>query len=224
MIAQAVLHDRRMEPTGVAAASRVADVLRARIIEGDLLPGAKLSQERVQDALGVSRSTLREALQLLVRERLLVHELSRGVFVRRLTLDDVSDLYAVRRVLECGALRSVDAMTPTGLRRVWKAIADGEAAKAAGRWDQVAAASIRFHEALVALAGSPRLDALVSGVLAEFRLAYALMPDPQVFHVRFLGLHEEIARAVSDGDLEPAATLLADYLHEAERQVRAHYG
>jgi DNA-binding GntR family transcriptional regulator len=207
-----------------SAVSRVADALRTRIIEGELLPGAKLSQERVQDALGVSRGTLREALQVLVRERLLVHELSRGVFVRRLSLEDVSDLYAVRRVVECAALRSVEVMTPGGLRRLRAAIEDGQAAAAAGRWDQVAAASIRFHEGLVALAGSPRLDALVSGVLAEFRLAYGLMHDPQAFHVRFLGLHEAIARAVSDGDLERAATLLEDYLREAERQVRAHYG
>jgi DNA-binding GntR family transcriptional regulator len=115
-------------------------------------------------------------------------------------------------------------MTPAGLRRVRAAIADGRAAKAAGRWDQVAAASIRFHEALVALAASPRLDALVSGVLAEFRLAYALMRDTQAFHVRFLGLHEDIAHAVSDGDLERAATLLEAYLREAEGRVRAHYG
>ena len=69
-----------------SAVSRVADALRDPVIEGELLPGAELSQERVQDALGVSRSTLREALQVLVRERLLVHELSRGVFVRRLSL------------------------------------------------------------------------------------------------------------------------------------------
>lgn len=207
-----------------SAVTRVADALRTRIIEGELLPGAKLSQERVQDALGVSRGTLREALQVLVRERLLVHELSRGVFVRRLSLADVADLYAVRRVVECAALRSVTAMTPGGLRRLRAAIEDGQAAAAAGRWDQVAAASIRFHEGLVALAGSPRLDALVAGVLAEFRLAYGLMHDPQAFHVRFLGLHEDIARAVSAGDLERAAVLLEDYLREAERQVVAHYG
>ena len=207
-----------------SAVTRVADTLRARIMAGELLPGARLSQERVQEAMGVSRSTLREALQLLIRERLLVHELSRGVFVRRLGLADVADLYAVRRVVECAALRSVTAMTPGGLRRLRAAIEDGQAAAAAGRWDQVAAASIRFHEGLVALAGSPRLDALVSGVLAEFRLAYGLMHDPQAFHVRFLGLHEDIARAVSDGDLERAAVLLEDYLREAERQVVAHYG
>ncbi len=196
----------------------------ARIIDGDLLPGAKLSQERVQEALGVSRGTLREAMQLLVRERLLVHEPSRGVFVRRLTLGDVSDLYAVRRVVECAAVRSVQVMTPDGLRRLRESIAEGQAAAATGEWDAVAAASIRFHEGLVALAGSPRLDALVSEVLAEFRLAYALMRDTQAFHVRFLARHEEIAAAISGGDLEEAAELLESYLRDAEQQVLTRYG
>ncbi len=206
-----------------SAASRVADALRARIMAGELLPGARLSQERVQEAMGVSRSTLREALQLLIRERLLVHELSRGVFVRRLSLDDVADLYRARRIVECAALRAVDTMTPAGLRRLRAAIDDGRQAAAADEWGQVAAASIRFHEALVALAGSPRLDTLVSGVLAEFRLAYGLMHDTQAFHVRFLARHEDIARAVSEGDLATAADLLDDYLRDAEREVRAHY-
>lgn len=206
-----------------SAASRVADSLRARIIDGDLLPGAKLSQERVQEALGVSRSTLREALQLLIRERLLVHELSRGVFVRQLSPHDISDLYRVRRIVECAALRAVEVMTPDGLRRVTAAIEDGRAAAASGAWGQVAAASIRFHEALVALAGSPRLDALIAEVLAEFRLAYAVMDDPQVFHEHFLARHGGIADAVRAGDLERAATLLEGYLRDAERQVLDRY-
>lgn len=206
-----------------SAASRVADALRARIMTGELLPGARLSQERVQEAMGVSRSTLREALQLLIRERLLVHELSRGVFVRRLSLGDVADLYRARRIVECAALRAVETMTPAGLRRLRAAIDDGRRAAASEEWGQVAAASIRFHEALVALAGSPRLDTLVSGVLAEFRLAYGLMDDTRAFHLRFLARHEDIARAVSEGDLAKAADLLDDYLRDAEREVRAHY-
>jgi DNA-binding GntR family transcriptional regulator len=173
--------------------------------------------------MGVSRSTLREALQLLVRERLLVHELSRGVFVRRLDLDDVADLYRVRRIVECAAVRGIDNMTPEGLRRVRDAIAEGRRAADAEDWGRVAAASIRFHEALVALAGSPRLDALLSGVLAEFRLAYGLMDDTQAFHVRFLARHDDIARAVTDGDLDRAATLLEEYLADAEHEVRARY-
>jgi DNA-binding GntR family transcriptional regulator len=206
-----------------STASRVADTLRARIIDGDLPPGAKLTQERVQEALGVSRGTLREALQLLIRERLLVHELSRGVFVRQLSMQDVSDLYRVRRIVECAALRSVEVMRPEGLRRLRAAIEDGHTAADAGEWDHVAAASIRFHEALVALAGSRRLDSMVTQLLAEFRLAYAYMRDTQAFHTEFLRRHTPIAEAVRSGDLEGAAELLDAYLRDAEAAVLAGY-
>lgn len=218
--------DRSMRgpvPTGQSAAAKLADALRTRIIEGDLLPGAKLSQERVQEAMGVSRSTLREAFQLLIRERLLVHELSRGVFVRRLTMRDISDLYKVRRAVECGAVRSIEAMTPEGLRRVRAAIEDGQTAAAAGQWGQVATASIRFHEALVGLVGSSRLDDLVSSVLAEFRLAYAVMRDTEKFHQQFLEMHSPVAEAVSAGNLEHAAELLETYLRDAEQLVLSAY-
>jgi len=214
----------RESTVGTAStASRVADTLRARIIEGDLPPGARLSQERVQEALGVSRSTLREALQLLIRERLLVHELSRGVFVRRLSLQDISDLYHVRRILECAAIGSAEVMRAAGLRRLRATIEDGHAAASAGEWDRVAAASIRFHEALVALAASPRLDSIITQVLAEFRLAYAHMHDTQAFHAEFLRRHTPIADAISAGDLEGAAELLDTYLRDAEAAVLDGY-
>lgn len=208
---------------GDSTASRVADMVRTRIIDGDLLPGVKLSQERVQEALGVSRSTLREALQLLIRERLLVHELGRGVFVRQLTMEDISDLYRVRRIVECAALERIEVIRPAGLRALHAAIEDGRAAAAEHRWGHVAAASIRFHTALVALAGSRRLDALITEVLAEFRLAYAFMQDTQAFHARFLERHTDIADAVGSGDTELAASLLDAYLADAEREVLASY-
>lgn len=206
-----------------STASRVADGVRARIIDGDLLPGAKLSQERVQEALGVSRSTLREALQLLIRERLLVHELGRGVFVRELTSADISDLYRVRRIVECAAVQRIEVIRPAGLRALRVAIADGRAAAADQQWGRVAAASIRFHEALVALAGSRRLDDMITAVLAEFRLAYAFMDDPHVFHAGFLERHPPIADAIGAGDPERAAVLLDGYLADAEREVLARY-
>jgi DNA-binding GntR family transcriptional regulator len=88
-----------------STAGRVADVLRTRITEGSLAPGTRLSEEDIGTALGVSRNTLREAFRLLGHERLLVHQFNRGVFVRKLTVEDVRDLYQLRRILECGAVR-----------------------------------------------------------------------------------------------------------------------
>ncbi|GAA4618463.1 GntR family transcriptional regulator [Saccharopolyspora hordei] len=205
------------------AASRVADALRAQIAAGALVPGMRLSEERVKQEHGVSRSTLREAFRLLIRERLLVHELSRGVFVRQLSRQDVADLYEVRRVVECAALRHIRSLDPAGLRRVAAAVKDGREVAERGDWDAVAAASIRFHEALVALAGSPRLNALVSDVLAEFRLAYAHMRDTQVFHAAFLKRNAEIAETLGRGDIEAAAEMLDDYLVDAEKALQDHF-
>ena len=222
-LAEEELSAKRSDLARDSTASRVADTLRAGIIEGRFEPGERLSQERMRAALGVSRSTLREAFQLLIRERLLVHELSRGVFVRELTMQDISDLYRVRRVVECAALRQVEVLTPSGLRRMTAAIEDGHDAAARKEWGQVAAASIRFHEALVSLAASQRLNTLITEVLAEFRLAYAFMYDTETFHQHFLRRHTHIAEAVRSGDLEGAATVLETYLRDAEQSVLASY-
>jgi DNA-binding GntR family transcriptional regulator len=205
-------------------ASRVADRLRERVLSGALQPGQRLAEELLRAELGVARSTLREAFQLLLRERLLVHHLSRGVFVRQLTRQDVSDLYQVRRVVECGALAEVEALRPDGLRRLSQALTDGQAAAARADWQAVAAASIHFHQALVALAGSARLDALVTQVLGEFRLAYARMDDTEAFHEAFLARNVEIADHVRSGDLAGAVRLLQDYLRDSERALLARYG
>ncbi|WP_121701458.1 GntR family transcriptional regulator [Streptomyces sp. E5N298] len=71
-----------------STAERVSDILRSRIAEGYFPPGTRLSEDSIGGALGVSRNTLRESFRLLTHERLLVHELNRGVFVRVLAVED----------------------------------------------------------------------------------------------------------------------------------------
>lgn len=106
-----------------STADRVAEILRTRIAEGYLTPGSKLSEDSIGHALGVSRNTLREAFRLLTHERLLAHELNRGVFVRVLTVQDVIDIYQVRRLIECAAVRSL-AMPPYDLSQAAAAVAE----------------------------------------------------------------------------------------------------
>lgn len=88
-----------------STAERVADILRSRIAEGYFPPGTRLSEDSIGGALGVSRNTLREAFRLLTHERLLIHELNRGVFVRVLTVEDVEDIYRTRALVECAVVR-----------------------------------------------------------------------------------------------------------------------
>lgn len=90
-----------------STAERVSDILRSRIAEGYFPPGTRLSEDSIGGALRVSRNTLREAFRLLTHERLLVHELNRGVFVRVLTVEDVEDIYRTRGLVERAVVRGL---------------------------------------------------------------------------------------------------------------------
>jgi DNA-binding GntR family transcriptional regulator len=208
-------------------AERAAGVLRDRIIEGEYHPGARLSEEALKGELKISRNTLREAFRLLTHERLLVHEPYRGVSVRVLALQDVVDLYRVRKVIECGAVRSVgrgtDGTLPArlheGVGAVANAVSDGEVAARANNWHRVGTADIRFHQALVSLADSPRLASLMRGILAELSLMFHVMSDRRAFHEPYLARNREIRNTLEGGDGLKAAALLEVYLDDAERQL-----
>ncbi|MFC4535242.1 GntR family transcriptional regulator [Sphaerisporangium dianthi] len=204
-----------------STAERVASLLRERITEGMFAPGTRLSEESIGAALGVSRNTLREAFRLLSHERLLVHELNRGVFVRRLTTEDVVDLYRVRRLLECSAIRNAGSPSAEALADLREAVAGAESAAGEQRWEDVGTANIRFHQAIVHLAGSPRLDDIMRRMLAELRLSFLEMSNPRAFHEPYLWRNRDILRLIEAGDAEGAERLLGDYLADAERQLVA---
>lgn len=206
-----------------STADRVAGLLRTYIMEGLLPPGSRLPEEVIGQALGVSRNTLRESFRLLRHERLAVHQTNRGTFVPVLTPEDVIDLYRLRRLIEGGAARLAGAAVPNA-RTAVKAIADSAAAAAAaGQWLEVRTADLRFHLAVAALAGSPRLDELMRCALAELRLVFHAMADPEQFHGPYVARNSVIAEMIAAGDGEAAERELLEYLNDAERQILDAY-
>jgi DNA-binding GntR family transcriptional regulator len=198
--------------------SRLADVLRAQIIEGALPPGTQLAEHAVADAIGVSRNTLREAFRLLAHERLVVHEPHRGVFVRTLDADDVRDIYATRRLVEGAAVR-VKGAPPEAVAEIRAAVDTAEIAVSEERWNDVGTADLRFHSAIVALAGSRRLNDMMRRILAELRLVFHMMADPHRFHEPYVHRNAAIATLIEEGRTTEAVEALTVYLDDAEAQL-----
>ncbi|ROS58693.1 DNA-binding GntR family transcriptional regulator [Curtobacterium sp. PhB172] len=203
----------------VSGADTTADRLRTMIAAGEFSPGTQLSEERLSDQLGVSRNTLREAFRLLARDRLVEHVFNRGVFVRRLSTEDVADLYAARRVLEEAAVRACSPTSPA-LDAAAAAVTTARDAATAGDWGAVGTADIRFHSELVRAVPSARIHGLMDGLLAEMRLAFLTTDDPGSFHAEFVDRNDAIVAALRAGDQAGASALLADYLDDAERTLR----
>lgn len=214
--------DRLPAPAMVHATSqaeRVADMLRAFVIDGELAPGVRLSEEKLSRKYQVSRNTLREAFRLLSRERLLVHRMHRGVFVAHPTGEDVRDLFNARRALELPAVRGAAQAPEPLIRAVGAAVEEGEQARDESDWWRMGSANMHFHEALGALAQSARVDEFMRQVLAETRLVFHVMAAPREFHDPYLPWNRRIHLALAAGDTEAAAEELAEYLATSEEQL-----
>jgi len=209
-------------PSPVSTAERIVDILRTWLSDGRIAPGSRMSEEALSRALGVSRNTLREAFRLLVRERLLVHELNRGVFVRRLTVDDVHSLYRLRRILEVSALRD-GLLLPPGVNRLRTAVDEGQAAAGRQDWQAVGTANQHFHQAVAGLLEDPRINELMSQLLAELRLAFHVMHPLEDFHEPYLTDNQRVCQLVEAGDGQGAAEVLLAYLTRAEHQLADAY-
>lgn len=202
------------------SAEQVADLLRESISNGLLKPGTRLQEELLTSSIGVARNTLREAFRSLVHERLLVHEINRGVFVTIPTADDIRDVYRFRKLIECDALASAAPEADFGELR--RAVDEADTAVAVDDWPAVGTANIRFHRGVAALTGSVRSLAAMQTLLAETRLHVSAF-DPQGWHEPFVSRNRRIAEVAARGEPEAASALMAETLHLACERISAMY-
>ncbi|WP_163510225.1 GntR family transcriptional regulator [Fodinicola acaciae] len=203
----------------VPAGERVAEDLRRRITEGHLPPGTQLRDVALAAEMGVARHTLRGALRLLEYEGLLTYQMHKGVVVKALSTMDVREIYRVRRTLELSAIEHSALVTEGELSRLDATVRAAELAVSGQEWNRVGTASLRFHQALVALLGSSTFDQMFRGVLAQLRLAFAIMPDEQAWQTPWIPRDREICDLVRGGRRDSAKALLRQYLDDSERGV-----
>ena len=85
----------------------VAELLRQRIFARELEPGSWIDEMRIAEALGISRTPLREALKVLAAEGLVTMKVRRGAYVTEVSEKDLRDVYHLLALLESDAARVV---------------------------------------------------------------------------------------------------------------------
>lgn len=204
---------------------RAVEELRRAVFEGELESGTPLREVALAASLGVSRSTVREALGVLVAESLATREPHRGVSVARPAASSVRDVCRARWVLEGAGVRAWPDADPAARRGVREALTRYTGAVAAGESYQVLNDHhLAFHVSLVALTGSPRLVAAAESLMAELRLALA-----QVDRIRRnthdqAESHTALVTLLEADDVDAASDFLREHLRDAEVQVVAALG
>jgi DNA-binding GntR family transcriptional regulator len=202
----------------VSAQEALVESLRDRILRGEFVPGAPLSDVELANAYGVARPTVRAAVQDLVHEGLMRREPRRRACVPRLTAEDIRDLFYVRVPLELRAVEAVAGRVSV-LDEATRAVEHFERLGPESSWRDVVDVDMRFHTALIAATGSARLQRVYGSLQAEIRLARAQ------FRVETATMladeHRRLLTAIADGPKRPALQAMREHLQRAERDLVA---
>jgi DNA-binding GntR family transcriptional regulator len=198
----------------------IARLLREAVATGEFRPGQQLQEAALASRLGVSRGPLREAMQRLTQEGLLVSHRNRGLFVMELDEATIRDIYLARGAVERTAVHTIVGSGRGGEALVLLETADLMLAYEDDPSNaEVSALDLRFHELLVGLSRSPRLILMHGTLLTQVRLCLAWMQgsyDTVDLRVRE---HAGIARALLDGDAGLADRLLVAHMDDGLRRV-----
>jgi len=202
--------------------SIIARRLRDAVANGEFQPGQQLTEATLAASFGVSRGPLREAMQRLTQEGLLVSHRNRGLFVMELDEPTIRDIYLARGAIERTAVRqAVELGAGAEAETLIEVVEEMRDYENRPTHPAVSALDMRFHEQLVALSRSPRLILMHGTLLTQVRLCLAWMQGTYDSVEYRVAEHADIARAIVAGDGDLADRLLCEHMEDGLRRVLA---
>lgn len=161
----ALLESRRPPRQSRRSSREVAyEAIKHAILSGEIPPHERLVEERLAEALDISRTPVREALAILEHEGLLESEPYKGLAVRPVTIDEFLNMYEALGVIEAALARAAAGnAVATDVRRMDAALRDAEAAIPDNIPAHLAACR-EFQSLLGATADAPFLTRTLVGI------------------------------------------------------------
>jgi DNA-binding GntR family transcriptional regulator len=193
--------------------------VRKRIVNGEISPGEKLTEVRIASEYSVARPTAKACLERLTALGLLRRTTHKTAVVPKLDENEIRDLYFSRETVERAAVAAL-ARTATVPPAAVRAQASMKAAAGDLAFASQVEADIAFHSALVAAVGSRRLSRMHEVILGEVHLTMGQFQAHRTTHpTNVVHEHDDILKAIGDGDPERAQQRLAHHLDQAQERL-----
>ncbi|MHB8747569.1 MAG: GntR family transcriptional regulator [Aggregatilineales bacterium] len=205
---------------------KAAASLRQAIKDGDLPPGTHLIEQKIAEQLGISRMPVREAVQQLISEGLVIKEPRRGAYVHPFAPQELEEVYSIRVLLERFIVeRDMAHWTPALSEQLRLVVEAMIVAARLGDKDAVLKLDAQFHETLWKTADHAVLLEVVSGLRSRIsRFLYeatkALKPEALNEHAR---LHADLLEILKSGDVAVAQNAISDHIMAAKERIRNFY-
>lgn len=210
---------------GRPTAQLIADQLREQIVQGTFRPGDQINESVLASQLHTSRGPVREALQRLSQEGILVSHRNRGVFVLELSDDDVREIYTVRQAME---LTAANALLDAGQEQIkdtcqaLKAVISDMAKQVAvSDWQAIARLDMQFHTTFVAGAGNTRLIRIYETLAAESRMCILNLAVSYPRIDALVQEHQNLLDLLEAGDREELHKAIEQHMQTAVNDLTA---
>ncbi len=184
---------------------QVYNILKNSILDGTFQPGEWLQEAKLAKDLKVSRSPVREALQQLIGDGLVVNIPNKGVFVREITEQDLRDIFEVRLCFEgVGIRRSAETLTDQAreeLREIKARLIKSYEAADKNLYLQEDA---KLHKLLIALTGNKMIQDLNERIYGMEHLSRTIAFYSHEGFTEYQKEHLGIIDALLAGDVEKA--------------------
>ncbi len=197
----------------------IYDRIYAAISERRLLPGTKLSEEKLAMAFHASRTRMREVLLRLSQELIVEIHPNRGAFVATPKQEDVSQVFAVRRALERAIAAELSESRPgSAIAALRKHLELEAAARSANDHVMLARLTGEFHVLLAETTGNRlytenlrRLVALTGLIIAQYSDdSNSACPEDE---------HSHIVQAIEAGETAKAEHLMLEHLAHVQSGI-----
>jgi DNA-binding GntR family transcriptional regulator len=217
-----------LAPIGASASlrDRAYASLKRAIAETDIYRSRediRLDEKELAEALGVSRTPVREAMTLLEQEGFLRTVPRRGVYIQRKTKREIIEMIYMWAALESMAARLATLRASdediAGLRRIFD---DFGETTPAGHLDEYSEANITFHQAVVELSKSAMLIETIKNIFMHVRAIRRMTIAHSDRAARSIGDHMRIIEALEARDTERAEQLVRQHSLDLAEFVQVH--
>lgn len=205
----------------VKASDRAYEELRRDIVSGARTPGSALPEVELGDALGISRTPVREAIARLVADGLAVQASGRTV-VSAVSEDAVDQLFAVRQALEVLAAREAAA---SGITAPFAELArrfEAAVPAAGGDPESYYPLTAQLDLALDAAVANPYLTTSLRQLRLHLQRLRRISSDDPARLAASAAEHAAIAQAIAEQDPEVAAAATVIHLRHAHAAIKDH--
>lgn len=205
---------------------RVLERLRAEILNGELKPGEFIRQQRIAEQYGVSQMPVREALKKLTAEALVEEIPYRGVRVIQYSLNDITDLFALRSFLEGRTANTAAALiTEAELNHLSTLVEEMKSTAAAQQLADYRSLNRQFHQTIYRASKSYFLIQTLDKLWSTYP---TMLPGnfPQTTaqpiparDERDINEHNAIVAALMKRDGDTADRLMSDHIQYAGKEL-----